>query len=332
MLGPIDFRGLGEHGRAAMLNQKRRRRAEGGVSRHARIGVRAAALQRQGQLAHWNRLSHRLARLRQHVGNQSQATLDGLTGPASILKRHGLKLGSALEPVGLQQEIDLVHLAAETDHENTREVRMLGKAPEHALEVRVSLARPGHAAARRVGQRDHAVDCRMLGHELVGHRVGDVFSRRGRAVYAGQHADIVPGSDPSVTPLITLEGAPLGLGHEGRGRYPLAELIVPIEILHLHVVDMHMLAGRDVLGGEADDLIVFPNLGALGDRTRRDLMTGRDLRGRRDTLVVNAGSRQHVDARGHHVVGGVQAHGQSVSGIVPGLGHGEISISCLAGL
>ena len=270
-------------------------------------------------------MTSRLARLGQHIGDQAQAAFDGLAGPTGILKRHGLELWSPLKPIGLKQEVDLIHLATKADHENTGEIRVLGKTPEHALEVGVSLTRAGHAAARRMGQRDHAVDRRVLCHQVIGHRVGDILRRRGRAVNTGQHADVVPSSDPSIAAHIPFEGPTLRLGNEGGGGHALTELIIPVEILHLHVVDMHMLTRRHVLGGEADDLIVFANLIALGDWARGDLVAGGNLPRRRDRLVVNTGSREHINARGHDIVGGVQAHGQSVAGIVPGFGHGEIS-------
>ena len=116
---------------------------------------------------------------------------------------------------------------------------------------------------------------------IVGQQVAldprrDLAGDGGRAVHAGQHADIVAGADLAVGAAETLEGRALGFRHViGRaGIGP--ERVVAHEVVHLDVMDMDMAAGLDVRGGETDDLIVFPDRLALGDGNDRDLVAARN--------------------------------------------------------
>ena len=56
-----------------------------------------------------------------------------------------------------------------------------------------------------------------------------------------------------------------GLGEEIGRPDMFAIGVVAVEIPHLDILHMDMAAGRDVGGGEADDLVVFADLGAGGD-------------------------------------------------------------------
>ena len=187
---------------------------------------------------------------------------------------------------------------------------MPGVAPQHPLQVVVALAAIGHAAAGGVGQRHHPVDLRIPLQQLLLGGARDVAGDRGGTVHAGQHADVVAGADLAAGPPETLERRPLGLGHEFRRPGFGAEGIVALELVHLDIVDMHMVAGGDRLGGEPDDLVVFAHRLADRDRRRRQLVAGRDMDSSRDTLIRDIGARQKIGARDHDVIGRIQPDGQ----------------------
>ena len=69
----------------------------------------------------------------------------------------------------------------------------------------------------------------------------------------------------------------------------LREGVVALELGEGAVVGVHVAAGRDVLGGKADDLAEFEDRLALVDASRRHLVAAHDARGRLDAL--------HGDAR-----------------------------------
>ena len=109
------------------------------------------------------------------------------------------------------QPADLVHLAAQAEHEDAREIRMPRIAAERAAEQRQRLVL-GHAAAGLVGQRDDAVDIRKIGQRIVaGERilledVGDEACDMRAAIHRGEHADVVPRRDAAVRAQDALEG------------------------------------------------------------------------------------------------------------------------------
>ena len=264
-LGAVDFRGLGEDRRSTVLYQQGCRRSEGRVGGDPGIGVRAAALQGQGQGARRHGLATGLVGDRKHVTNELDAVFHGLAGATGILQGHRLECRPALEPVGLEQEIDLVDLAAKADHENPGEIRMLGETPQNALQIGITFAGPGHAATGRMRERDHPVDMWIIRQEPVGYRPGDVSCCCRRAVHAGQHTDIIAGSDAAIRPHDPLESATIRIRHVGGRLHVLAEGIVPVKIPHLDIVDVNMVAGCDVGGGKPDDLVVFADGLATGN-------------------------------------------------------------------
>ena len=113
MLGAVDFRRLGEHRGAAVLDQLVDRGAERRVGGDAGIAVRAAALQRQRDLGGGPRLALGLRRDRQHGLDAFDAFLDRLARAAGRLDGHGLEVIAFDKAVFVLQAIDLEHLAAE---------------------------------------------------------------------------------------------------------------------------------------------------------------------------------------------------------------------------
>jgi hypothetical protein len=75
---------------------------------------------------------------------------------------------------------------------------------------------------------------------------------------------------------------------------------------HVEVVRMHVLAGRDRLACEADDLVVAAHRLALGDGAHRDLVAGRDQAARRHALDRRAADQ--LAARDHDIVGGMESN------------------------
>ena len=90
--------------------------------------------------------------------------------------------------------------------------------------------------------------------------IGDGARRRGRAVDAGQDADVVARCHPAIGPLDAHEARLT----PGRGGFHVgAEGVVARKVTlvgtHVEVVGVHMLAGCDGLAGKADDLVVAPH-------------------------------------------------------------------------
>ena len=167
---------------------------------------------------------------------------------------------------------------------------MAGVAPLRALERLVALALGGEAAAGAVHERDDAVDVGVLLQDAgPGDGLGHEAGHRGRAVHAGQDADVVARADLAVGAAEALEGgARLGRQQLLVARI-LGEGVVALEGGERAVVRVHVAAGRDVLGGEADDLAELEDRLALGDRLRRHLVAAHHAGRRLDAL--------HGDAR-----------------------------------
>ncbi len=73
---------------------------------------------------------------------------------------------------------------------------------------------------------------------------------------------------------------------------------------------MHVLAGRDVAAGEADDLVVAPHRFAFPDRARRDLVRGRDEPDDGDLFVEQRRAADQLRAGDDDVVVGMKANGE----------------------
>ena len=207
VLGAVDLGRLGQHGRAAVAHQHVDGRAERRVGGDAGVAVRAAALQGQRQLAGGDGLAPRLVGARQHLLDAGDAGLDGLLGAAGVLDGHGAEVVALDQAVLLLEPRDLEHLAAEADDQRGGQVGMAGIAPLRALQRLVALALGRQAAAGAVHEGDDAVDVGVLLEDAgagdgLGHEAGD----GGRAVHAGEDADVVARAGLAVGAAVALEG------------------------------------------------------------------------------------------------------------------------------
>ena len=183
---------------------------------------------------------------------------------------------------------------------------MPGVACERATQYVHLETRRGHAAAAAMCQRHDTVDVRELRQQRFEPR-RDHAAGCSRAIHRRHYADVVARRGTAVRPAIALEGG--GRHDEIRRMGIAAERIVALELAHDAVVRMDVRAGREILGREADDLVVLAHRLALLHRPRENLVTGRHALGRRDvSLDLRAG--QDVHTCHDDVVGGMQSDGE----------------------
>jgi len=194
-------------------------------------------------------------------------------------------------------------LAAQADQEHRGHVGMIGKALQRAPRLRQVI--PELAATVDVRDRNH-----------VGQRLADAPDCAVRALDRGHHQDAVAHAHPPVAAPVAhergdgqlaLEGG-LGLdrgialhqGHEVRGQVAAAAQA-------LDVVHVDMLARRDIRDGAADGLAVLDDEVARGDNAPRDLMAGRDGRGKRQRQPFHMDDMPGCQGRDclQHVIVGV---------------------------
>ena len=209
VLGAIGFGRLRQDHRAAVPHHEIAGDAKRRVGRDAGIAVRAAALQGDVELARRNRLRDAPHSLRPAPRGRSRCPASTvLRVPPMRLDVHVADpVGQALLP---QQAADLVHLAAEPDHDDMREIRMPRVAGERAAQEVQRFARR-HAAAGLVRERDYAVHVRVVRQRVVpGERVAlehvrDQARHVGAAIHRGQDADVVARRDAPVRAADALE-------------------------------------------------------------------------------------------------------------------------------
>ena len=239
LLRAVNLRRLGEHRRAAVLDQDVGGAAERRVGGDAGIAVGAAALERHHQLA------------RRHVGarddgeggeqllDHPERAFDRSARAARFLDRQRVEV-ILVEAVFMLQPADLHDLAAEPDEDRGGDVRMRGVAPEHALEIVEAVAGVGHAAAGAVRKRDRAVDMRIVRqHAGMVHPVGDHADHGRRAVHGRAERDVVARADAPV-------GAAEALERRLRRIAILDRLVVDADVVVLVVAPHRAIVDVDV--------------------------------------------------------------------------------------
>ena len=261
-------------------------------------------MQRQHDLGGRPRLAYRARRHRQHRPDALDAFGHGFLGAAGRLNGHGLEMVTLDQPVFVLHAVDLEHLAAEAHHQRGAQVGMRGIAPLRPLQHVPTLPARGHAAAGAVHESHHAVDAGIVGeHAGAVDLFGDELRGRGRTVHRGEHADIIARPGLAVRPHIAFEGRALIRRQQLVVPGAFGETVVAREVVQRDVLLVHPVAGRDRLGGKADDLPVFAHRLVGLDRRDRHLVAARHAltRGR----AGNHGARgKRVDGDNDIVVGG----------------------------
>ena len=314
MLGAVDLGGLGENDGAAVPDDEVGGVAECRIGGEARETVRAAALQGDQQVRRRHRDALHGIGGGQKFAHPGDAGLDGLTGAPALLDDERGERQSRRELLGAEQRADLVGLAAESDNQHGGEVHMLGVAGDGPAQRLHAITDDAHAAAGLVGQRHDPVDIGIIGEQpgVAGKRVaaegfGDVARGPGRAVHRGQHADIVARGDPAIR-----SDDP----HEGRLRLDIlrrpridAEGMVAGKVVDFAVMDVNVVAWRDVDAGEADDLAVAEDGAALGNCGDRHLVAAWNAPDGGHAAIRQRRATRDLAPRDDDIVDHVQMHG-----------------------
>ncbi len=316
VLAAIHLAGLPEDDRAALPDDLVRRAAERRVRGDAGPSVRPAALQRQHELRCRDRLALRLVRFRQQLLDRLDSGLDGLPEPAILLDRQHQRL-VAVERGVRDHVFRLVCLAAEAEDDVAADIRMIDDTCHRLLE-QVEVVRAVMRATPALGREaDDPVDVRELVHDrVVAEVIGDAAGRGRGAVHAGEDGDVVACADPAISPAVPHERPPLGLRHHLDRLVIRREGVVEIELalMHLDILRVHMLPGGDIHRGEADDLPVTADLGALRDVTQGDLVPGRDHLRDLQLAVLHdqRGTGEEGGLGNTDIVAWIKAHGDIV--------------------
>ncbi len=219
-----------------------------------------------------------------------------------------------VEAVFVLKPADLHHLAAEPDEDRRGNVRMRSVAPKNAFQIVEAVAGVSHAATGAVRERDRAVNMRVgVKHAGMVDPVGDHADHSRGAVHGGAEGDVVPRTDAAVGAAEALEGRFRRVAILHRLEVD-ADMVVLVVASHRAIVDVDMRAGRNVVGGVADDLAEFQNRRALGDFLRRHLVAHRH--GLQDVhiLAFDFRSGRKRDDCDHDVVVGVEPHEAALRG------------------
>ena len=253
MFATIDLGRLRQDRATAVAHQPVDRRTERRVGADARITVRAAALQAHGDVARAHRLALDAVGFLQQALDELHTARHRLCGAPGVLDAEGMQARTFGQTLLRHQALNLVGLAAEPDHQHRGEVGMLGIATQRAAQHQQLFAVAGGGAALSVGQRDDAVDVRIVGQRLgvdvAAELISDRPRRGGRAVDAGQHADVVARRDAAIVAHDAHEGG--GLVHVRGGVHAGAHLVCALEGRERQVVRVHVLARCDGLRRES---------------------------------------------------------------------------------
>ena len=191
-----------------------------------------------------------------------------------------------VELVILDDELDLVHLAAQADHHISADIRMARNAGQHALQQLVRVAGlKGATAFMREG--NHAIDVGPVAVEIGPLKaIRDVMRNGGGAINAGDDCQVVARAHPAIRPGIALEKAHLAGGIISDGPGIDAELIIPAKVFHRQVMRVYVFAGGDASIGEANNLAIFPHGCAIADFAKSNLMAGWNIFGGGDPQRV----------------------------------------------
>jgi hypothetical protein len=325
VLAAVDLGRLAEDGGAAVAHQAIHRGAQCRVGTDAAVAVAAATLQAHREVAGRHRLAFHAVGLGEHLPDHRHAARHRLGRAAGVLDVEGAKPCAFAQALLRDQALDLVRLAAQADDQHAGEVGMPRVTAQRAPQHLQFLAVAGRGAAHAVGEGDHTVDvregCQGFGVDVAAEVVGDRPRGGGRAVHAGQHADVVARGHTPVGAHDAFEGGRrVGMNrrHDAGAR-----LVRALEVGEGQVVGVHMLAGRDGLRGGADDLAIAPHRLTGGDGAAGHLVAGRhQARDHHGAFSGERGTAEQLPPRDDDVVGRVDADDRRVGAVRACRAHG----------
>ena len=213
MFGTVNFRRLGENGRAAMADEFINRRTKRRVGRDAGIPVRAAALQREHEFGGGHRFTLGFRGYREHGFHRIHTGGHGLFRAACFLNGHGAERVAFDDVVRLFPAADLEAFAAKAYHQDACHIRVGGVAPLRAFQDLIALALHVDGATTALHERDDAINGGIIFEEvravdLLRDEAGD----RGRAIYRGENRDVIAGADRAIGAAKAFEGCLLADG------------------------------------------------------------------------------------------------------------------------
>ena len=167
VLGAVDLGRLGEGRGAALPHDAIGRAAHHGVRRDARVRIGAAALHAHDQLAGGDRLALHVVDRGQQLQDRVDALLHRLARAARLLDHERAMGDRHVEARILHDPLQLVGLAAQAEQQHAAEVRVAAVAQDGAPQDVEPLARGRHGAARRVRERDDAVDVGVVAQDAA---------------------------------------------------------------------------------------------------------------------------------------------------------------------
>ena len=258
----------------------------------------------------------------QHGRDQGFALGYGLACAACILDGQGGNHLRVARRECRHQGGDLVDFAAQSDQDDTGKVRVFGIASQRALQDSQTFSVTAHATAAAMGDGDDTIDIRIaLGQGGV-ESVGNVAADGGRAIDAGNDADVVARPHAAIGSDIAVECA----GHGCFLGRPVSstDCVLLVRGHHAQIVGMHMGTGRNGSGGHTDRLPVFQDGLARRDIPQGKFMAGGDivLQGDGQAVQRDGRTRRQGFARDRHRVGSSQAECLDRGGIFSRAGHG----------
>jgi hypothetical protein len=173
--------------------------------------------------------------------------------------------------------VDLVGLAAEAQKEHSGEVGMGGIPRKDAAEKICGFTVLGHSAAGAMGNRNDAIYIRIGLKHLRSEVSGDTPGYCGGAVDCREDTNVVASGDAAVGPDDSLEGRGLGGIQQGDGSRFGTTGVVAFEVAGDEVVGVDVVANRNGLGCEPNDLIELSDGLARGDSVEGHLVTSGNI-------------------------------------------------------
>ena len=241
------------------------------VGGDAAEAVAAAALHAEHQFARGDRLALELRGIRDELAHRFEAVLDFILHVLRVEKADALRV----ERAGFGEEgLERVVLAAEAEDQHRGGVRVADQAGEDPAGVAEVVAEL--RAAVGMGEGVDAIDRAAGPDELLRREVGDALAGDVDAGDRVDDPDLVAGRRAAIGTAVAEEGGNFTRG----GRGSTGSLVFQLGVLAqaaADLVDVDVLAGGDVRGGDPDREAVLDHRLTRGDRPQRRLVAGGDV-------------------------------------------------------